>query len=329
MNLFGILGLPSAGVQTKKVIASISPAMTKELATLAPNVRIVPACDDPALEREIPDADAAVGFKLSRDQFVQAKKLKWLHVGSAGVERALIPELVASDVVVTNMKNLYGPQIGDHAFAFLLALTRKLNLTIPKQQLEEWPAGRDGMYELDGTTAVIIGVGGIGSHIAQRAHGFGMKVIGVDVRDLSVSNTVQRVVPPDMLNSVLPEADVVFVAVPHTPKSERMMGPKQFERMKQGSYFIALSRGMTYDQGALIKALESRRLAGAGLDVCDPEPLPKGNALWKFPNVIITPHTSGGSQNLKKRTDDLVRENIRRFGSGAPLLNVVDKKEGF
>jgi phosphoglycerate dehydrogenase-like enzyme len=236
---------------------------------------------------------------------------------------------VESNIVVTNAKNVYGPQIADHAFAFLLALTRKLNVTIPKQQLEEWPAGRDGMFELNGKTAVIIGVGGIGSQIAQRAHGFGMKVIGVDIRDVPASNVIQRVVPPDMLNSVLPEADVVFVSVPHTAKSEGMMGARQFELMKQGSYFIAMSRGKIYDHGALVKALDGRRLAGAGLDVTDPEPLPKGHPLWKFPNVIITPHISGGSDNLEARLYYLVKENIRRFGAGMPLLNVVDKKAGF
>ena len=315
--------------QTRKIVANLSPEMIKELGTLAPNVRIVGATGAAAVAREIADADALVSINMTPDMFKQAKRLKWLHVGSAGVERALFPELVASDVVVTNMKNIYGPQIADHAFAFLLALTRKLNITIPKQHLEEWPAGRDGMFELAGKTAVIIGVGGLGSQIAQRANGFGMKVIGVDVRDIPVTNIVQRVVHPDMLNSVLPEADVVFVSVPHTPKSEGMMGAQQFDLMKKGSYFIAMSRGKIYNHSALVKALDSKRLAGAGLDVTDPEPLPKGHPLWKFPNVIITPHTSGGSDNLQKRTDDLVRENIRRFGAGLPLLNVVDKKEGF
>ena len=182
---------------------------------------------------------------------------------------------------------------------------------------------------MNGTTAVIIGVGGIGSQIAQRAHGFGMKVIGVDIRDIPAGDTVQRVVPPDMLDSVLPVADVVFVSVPHTKKSERMMGAHEFELMKQGSYFIAMSRGKIYDHAALVKALDSKRLAGAGLDVTDPEPLPNGDPLWKFPNVVITPHTSGGSDNLQARLDYLVKENIKRFGAGLPLLNVVDKKEGF
>src|SRR5687768_4222333 len=182
--------------QTKKVIANLSPEMLKELATLAPNVRIV-AATGPAVAREIVDADALVSITLTPALLKQAKQLKWVHVGSAGVEnrggQGLFPELVASDIVVTNMKQVYGPQIADHAFAFLLALTRKLNVTIPKQQLEEWPAGREGMFELNGKTAVIIGVGGIGSQIAQRAHGFGMKIIGVDIRDIPVTNVIQRV----------------------------------------------------------------------------------------------------------------------------------------
>ncbi|HYI94363.1 MAG TPA: D-2-hydroxyacid dehydrogenase [Bryobacteraceae bacterium] len=323
----------AVSAQTKKVIANLSPEMTAELAKTAPNVKIVPA-RNADLAKEIVDADAIVGVRLTPELLKQAKQLKWLHISSAGVEphgnqTGLFPELIESNVVVTNAKNVYGPQIADHAFAFLLALTRKLNITIPRQNLEEWPQGREGMYELDGKTAVIIGVGGIGSQIAQRAHGFGMKVIGVDIRDIPRNNIIQRVVPPDMLDSVLPEADVVFVAVPHTKKSEGMMGARQFELMKQGSYFIAISRGKIYDHAALAKALDSKRIAGAGLDATEPEPLPKGHALWKFPNVVITPHSSGGSDNLQARQNYLVRENIRRFGAGLQLLNLVDKKEGF
>lgn len=319
--------------QSKKVIANLPPDMVADLAKKAPNVKIVPA-NGADVAKEIVDADALVGVRLTPDLFKQAKQLKWLHISSAGVEphgnqTGLFPELVESNVVVTNAKNVYGPQIADHAFALLLALTRKLNVTLPRQNLEEWPAGREGMFELDGKTAVIIGVGGIGSQIAQRAHGFGMKVIGVDIRDIPRSVMIQRVVTPDMLDSVLPEADVVFVSVPHTKKSEGMMGAKQFELMKRGSYFIAMSRGKIYDHQALVKALDSKKLAGAGLDATDPEPLPKGHALWKFPNVVITPHTSGGSDNLQARLNYIVSENIRRFGAGLPLLNTVDKKAGF
>ncbi len=319
--------------QSKKVIANLSPEVLKELATSAPNVKIV-ASRGADLAKEVVDADAIVGAPLTPELFKQTKQLKWLHIGSAGVEAhgnqvGLFPALIASDVMVTNAKNVYGPQIADHAFGFLLALTRKLNVTIPRQPLEEWQTARTGMFELDGKTAVIIGVGGIGSQIAQRAHGFGMKVIGVDIRDIPTGVIVQRVVPPDMLDSVLPEADVVFVSVPSTDKSNGMMGARQFELMKQGSYFIAMSRGKIYDHMALAKALESKRLAGAGLDATDPEPLPKGHPLWKAPNIVITAHVSGGSDNLQKRLDFIVKENIRRFGAGLPLLNVVDKKAGF
>ena len=334
LRVFALLAFSSVmPAQTKKVIANLPPDMLKELAATAPNVKIV-AVRGPEVAKEIVDADAMVGVTLTPELFKQAKRLKWLHISSAGVEShgrqtGVFPELADSDVVVTNAKNVYGPQIADHAFAFLLALTRKLNVTIPQQQLEEWPPGRDGMFELNGKTAVIIGVGGIGSQIAQRAHGFGMKVIGVDIRDIPVSNMVQRVVPPDMLDAVLPEADVVFVSVPHTKKSEGMMGAREFELMKRGSYFIAMSRGKIYDHQALVKAVDSKRLAGVGLDATDPEPLPKGHPLWKFPNVLITPHISGGSDQLETRLTNLVKENIRRFGAGLPLLNVVDKKEGF
>ena len=120
----------------------------------------------------------------------------------------------------------YGPQIADHAFAFLLALTRKLNVTIPRQQLEEWPSGRDGMFELNGKTAVMIGVGGIGMQISQRAWAFGMNVIGVDPESIPFSPFIKKVVKPDQLDEVIPEADVVFISAPHTPMSHSELRPR-------------------------------------------------------------------------------------------------------
>jgi D-2-hydroxyacid dehydrogenase (NADP+) len=316
------------GAQTRKIIANGVPdELVRELESTLGNVKLVKA-SGPQLEREIEDADAIIGG-INEAMFSKARKLKWVQTTSAGVERQVFPAFAKSDVVLTNARNVYGPQIADHAFAFLLALTRNLYQSIPNQHKEEWPRGREGMVELNGKTAVVIGVGSIGGNIAQRAHGFGMRVIGVDPRDLPPSNVVSRVVRPDQIDSVLPEADVVFIAAPHTPKSEGMMGPRQFELMKKGSYFIAMSRGKIYNTEALVKALDSKRLAGAGLDVTDPEPLPKGHPLWKFQNVIITPHTSGGSDNLDARTNTLLKENITRFAKGMPLLNVVDKAEGY
>ncbi len=314
--------------QNKKIIApGMSAKMVQEIQAAVPNVTIITA-RGPEMAKELADADAIIGG-ITPEQFKTAKKLKWVHISSAGVEKGLFPDLVNSDVVVTSAKIMYGPQIADHAFAFLLALTRRLNQTIPAQSQEEWGGGRDNMFELNGKTAVIIGVGGIGSQIAQRAHGFGMKVIGVDPKDIAPNNEINRVVPPDQLDSVIPLADVVFISAPDTPKSEGMMGAKEFELMKKGSYFIAVSRGKVYSTSGLVKALDSGKLAGAGIDVVDPEPLPKGHPLWKFKNIVITPHTAGGSDNLNARLTALVEENIKRFAAGEPLKNVINKKEGY
>src|SRR5438132_5564961 len=253
----------------------------RDYRTAGQGAAIVLAKSPADMAREVVDADAVIGG-LSQDQFGKAKNLKWVQTFSAGVEGLRWKEFLDSNIVLTNCKIVQGPNIADHAMALLLALTRGLNTFFTEKEKEHWDREGRELLELQDMTAVIIGVGGIGSQIAQRAHGFGMKVIGVDIRDIPPSAEVQRIVPPDMLDTVLPEADVVFVSVPHTKKTEGMMGGRQFELMKRGSYFIAMSRGKIYDQQALIKALDSQKLAGAGMDVTNPEPLPKGNPLWKF-----------------------------------------------
>ena len=140
---------------------------------------------------------------------------------------------------------------------------------------------------------------------------------------------MSRIVTPDHLDEVLPQADVVFVSAPLTPQSRHMMSMRQFDLMKKGSYFIAVSRGGLYDTPALVKALDSKRLAGAGLDVTEPEPLPKGHALWNFPNVVITPHIAGQSPGSFERRVGVIRENIRRLARGERMINVVDKQKGY
>ena len=140
---------------------------------------------------------------------------------------------------------------------------------------------------------------------------------------------IKRYVKPDQLDEVLPEADVVFVSAPHTEQSHKMVGAMQFELMKRGAYFIAVSRGGLYEMDALVKALDGKRLSGAGVDVTDPEPLPKGHPLWKFDNAIVTPHVAGRSDQDWGRMVGTARENIKRFAAGKPLINVVDKQKGY
>ncbi|MFN7923372.1 MAG: D-2-hydroxyacid dehydrogenase [Bryobacteraceae bacterium] len=293
---------------------------------------VVVAKNAAEFSRMVPEADAVIGG-IGKQDYPAAKKLKWVQTISAGVEAfSFWPEFVKSDIQLTNCKVVQGPTIADHAFAMLLALTRGLNEYIPGRAKREW-GGRNsmpqGMTELPGMTAVIVGAGGIGTQIAQRAHGFGMKVIGVDPRDMPVSNYFQEIVPPDRLDEVLPKADVVFVSAPLTPKSERMIASKQFDAMKRGAYFVAVSRGRLYDKQALVKALDSKKIAGAGLDVTDPEPLPAEDSLWNFPNVVITPHVASAAEGSNQRRIGVIEDNIRRFAHGEPLTHVVDKSKGY
>jgi D-2-hydroxyacid dehydrogenase (NADP+) len=242
-----------------------------------------------------------------------------------------VPEIKNSQVVMTNMKIVQGVEIADHALALLLALTRRLDVAMEDRKSETWRSLQNygPPLELQGKTALVIGVGGIGTQIAIRAKAFGMTVIGVDPKDMPYTPYLDRTVWPDRLDTVLPEADVVFVSAPHTPQSERMIGAAQFAKMKKGVLFIAVSRGKLYDNDALVAALKSEKVAAAGLDVTETEPLPKGHALWKTGRVIITPHIAGRSDGEGARYFELYKDNLIRFAKGEPLRHQVDKQKGY
>lgn len=322
----------AASAQVKKVVTvNQPPNVIQDWQSASSKVRVVNATPD-TLNRELADADGFIG-EIKPNHIRIAKNLKWVQTMSAGVERVLHlsggNDLRDSNIILTNNQIVQGPEIADHAMAMLLTLARGLPKYIADRQSETWQARPFNGIELNTKTAIVIGVGGIGNQIAIRAWAHGMKVIGVDPEDIPYSPFITKVVKPDQLNEVLPQADVVFVSAPHTEKSHKMMGGRQFEMMKPNSFFIAVSRGGLYDMPGLVKALDSKRLAGAGVDVTDPEPLPKGHALWKFDNAIITPHVAGRSDLDRARMIGTIRENIRRFGEGKPLLNVVDKRKGY
>ncbi|MGE5647677.1 MAG: D-2-hydroxyacid dehydrogenase [Acidobacteriota bacterium] len=319
--------LAAAG-QPKKILLTIDdPSLLQQFQRVTPLARIVPVTRA-TLITEIADADAVIG-SVSPAAVRAARRLKWVQALSAGVEHLLFPDLRDSAIVLTNNKIVQGPEIADHAMALLLTLSRRLNLLAAKQAQGEWDRSDYTGIELNGKTAVIVGVGGIGTQIAVRASAFGMRVIGVDPEDRPYLPSIARMVKPDQLDTVLPEADVVFIAAPHTPQSRKMIGTRQFELMKPHSYFIAVSRGALYDMDGLVHALDGKRLDGAGVDVTDPEPLPKGHPLWKFENAIVTPHIAGQSDQVGARLAATVEENIRRFVEGKPLINVVDKQKGY
>jgi phosphoglycerate dehydrogenase-like enzyme len=315
----------------KIVISDADPALVQELQGVTSSAKVV-AVTPQNLAQEIVDADAFIG-NIRPEQVRAGKKLRWVQTMSAGVENVLhrsgSNDLRDSNIVLTNNQIVQGPEIADHAMGMLLTLSRGIHQFLADKQGEEWRPRPYTGIELNGRTAVVIGVGGIGTQIAFRAWAHGMTVIGVDPEDIPYMPVISRVVKPDQIDTVLPQADVVFVSAPHTPASHKMLGLKQFELMKQGAYFIAVSRGSLYDLDALVKGLQSKRLAGAGVDVTDPEPLPKGHPLWKCEDAIITPHIAGRSDKDRARMVATIKENIRRFVEGKPLINVVDKQKGY
>jgi phosphoglycerate dehydrogenase-like enzyme len=334
--LFALLALVStdaaAQVQKKKILVGSGRAdLVEDLREATPLAEIVSVTPETVMQ-EIVDADAFIG-RITPEQVRAGTKLKWVGSMSAGVEQVLHlsggTDLRDSDIVLTNNQIVQGPEIADHAMAMLLTLSRDIDRFLEDKRHRRWRPRPYPGIELNGRTAVVIGVGGIGTQISFRAWAHGMTVIGVDPEDIPFMPVIQKVVKPDQLNDVLPQADVVFMAAPHTPKSHKMMGAEQFGLIRDGGYFIAVSRGKTYDLDALADAVQSGHLAGAGVDVTDPEPLPEDHPLWAMDNVVITPHIAGRSDKDRDRMVGTLAENIRRFVEGKPLINVVDKRKGY
>ncbi len=242
-----------------------------------------------------------------------------------------MPELVrANRIALTNSRGVHGPVIAEHAMAMLLALTRNLAFYREGQRGGRWLGDPPRpSLALRGRTMFVVGLGGIGSEIAARAHAFGMRVIATRRTDAPSPPHIARVGKPADLHAFLAEADVVVICVPLTRETERLFDDRAFAAMKKGAFLLNVARGRIVDTDALRRALRSGKLAGAGLDVTDPEPLPPDHPLWKDPNVLITPHVSSDAELTRERRTALFRENLRRFGAGKPLLNVVDKKAGY
>jgi len=325
--------MEDAKLQLTYFARSISKVEQAELAKIAPNLKVVTGLSQGDALARAEEAHGVDARYATPDFLAKASKLRWVQVPSAGVDRYLgIKPLIENDaIVMTNNRAIHGPTIADHSMAMLLSLTRNLTYYGKKQQEGKWARGGGSMKSiaLEGKTMFVVGLGGIGSEIAQRAHGFGMNVIGTRRSDRPSPDYIKRVGKPKDLLSMLPEADVVVLAVPLTDETKDMLNTAAFDAMKPGAYLINIARGKVVNTEALLKALKSGKLAGAGLDVTDPEPLPVGHELWKQENVIITPHIASRSGLTNERRSALLLENLRRFGAGEPLLNVVNKKAGY
>jgi phosphoglycerate dehydrogenase-like enzyme len=301
------------------------------LAADVPGLSVVAAEDLDEAAKAIANAEAAFGT-IPASLLCQAARLRWLQAPQAAPPAGYYyPELIAHPVVVTNFREIYNDHIGAHIMAFVLAFARGLHYYLPQQWRRQWhPAPLDtGVVHLPETTALIVGVGGIGAEAARLAAAFGIRVIGVDPRRREPPPGVAELHGPDALDSLLPRADFVILTVPHTPATEGFMHRARFQRMKPSAFFINIGRGMTTRLDDLVQALRAGEIAGAGLDVFEQEPLPSDHPLWTMRGVLITPHTAGYGPYLDERRFEILLDNCRRFVAGQPLRNVVDKSSWF
>jgi phosphoglycerate dehydrogenase-like enzyme len=303
-------------------------SQVEEIRAQTPDADYITATDEQVLERAV-ELDALIGCPrraFSEALFERnASTLRWVHATGAGVEEFLIPRFVQSDIVFTNGKIIQGPEVADHAMALLLALARNIHFHVRGESPKHLPRP----IELRGKTALVVGLGGIGMLIAERAAAFGMRVFGLNPQPVPMLGFIAGVFPPDRLQEALPLADAVLVATPLTELTIGLFGRKEFECMKPEAYFIAVSRGQTVRTNDLLQALRRKRIAAAGLDVTEPEPLAEDHPLRSLPNVILTPHIAGLSDQNRRRSFELVKTNVERFVRGLPLLNIVDKKLGY
>jgi phosphoglycerate dehydrogenase-like enzyme len=274
---------------------------------------------------DIETADAAYGT-VPPELFARAKKLRWICASRAGLGGAYFYDaLVKSDVVVTGMHGSYNEHLSTHAVALLLAFARRFEYYLPQKRWQRGP----GMIDLSTQTVLIVGVGGAGSEASKQCAAFGMRVLGTDPRVTEPPAGMAELSTPDRLEERLGEADFVIVTTPETPDTLGMFNARLFSRMKRGAYFINIARGRCVVTQDLIAALQSGQLAGAGLDVVDPEPLPPDSPLWGMPNVLITPHAAILGTPYRQKWEAILLENCRRFAAGQPLINVVDKEKWF
>ena len=277
-----------------------------------------------------PGTEVLFGY-LDAALFALMPDLKWVQATASGVDAMLFPACRESDVVLTCEKGLVGSHLADHAMALLLAVTRRLALAV-RAGPESWSSRlqyRREQLELEGLSLGIVGFGGTGRALARRAAGFDMTIRALDRSALAGTAEVAEVAPFEALDALLAASDVVALCAPLTAETRHLMNRARFAAMKPGAILVNVTRGELVEQEALIDALESGHLGGAGLDVVHSEPLEADDPLWRYPNVVMTPHTAGASQLRAGRNMARFIENLGRCRNGEPLLGVVNKELGF
>jgi len=287
------------------------------------------------IEEHLREAEIIFTFSLRPEQFRFAQKLRWIHAPTAAVHQLLFPELVSSDVILSNAREVHGPVVAEHVIALIFALAKKIPQVARLQQRRTW--GQDAIWndgprprEVAGATLGLIGLGSIGCTVARMAAALGMRVIAVrEHGEKKKPEGVASVYPPAQIKDLLAQSDYVVVAAPLTEATRGLINADRLAAMRPDAYLINVGRGPQVDEAALADALRNRRIAGAALDVFEKEPLPSESPLWELENLLITPHTAGLTEKLWQRHYALFSENLRRYLAHKPLLSVVDKLKGY
>ncbi len=299
------------------------PGVVDELAELFPAATFV--------EGKVENPEVIIG-QCPGDLIAASGKLVWVQIFSAGAERCVsIPKIANGNIQLTNGQKMSAPAIGEHAVAMSLSLAR--GLIHYKENMADGSWDRDwarngGVYSVSGKTMLVVGLGGIGSAAASRAKALGMRVIAIRNSSREGPEYVDYVGLSNELDTLIAQADIIINSLPLTPETRGLFDEDLFTKTKPGAYFINVGRGGTVDSDALVAALNSGQIGGAGLDVTDPEPLPAEHPLWRMDNVVITPHISWAGYDVRYG-QTLLRENLRRYLAGEPLLNIVDPERGY
>ncbi len=301
-----------------------------KLEALAEGYDILISRDAGEIEERAADIEIAAG-SFSRALLANMLRLEWFQQWGAGADWLRdYSQLRDKNFILTNASGVHPVQISEHVFALLLAFARQLPQALEAQQDRRWlELGNGDVFELQGKTLLLVGVGAIGERTAQLARAFGMRVVGLRRHPEKSVPGVDRMVGLDRLHAELPDADAVVLTVPLTDETYHLFGARELGLMKDSACLVNIGRGGTVDEAALAEALEAGKFAGVGLDVFEHEPLSEDSPLWTAGRVIVTSHYAGSSPHYDERAFGIFLENLERYLKGEELLNVVDKDLGY
>jgi phosphoglycerate dehydrogenase-like enzyme len=299
-----------------------------------PQTYVVNLPDYKRVDEEIVDAEIVVAWSIRPEQIAAAKKLRWIHSPAAAVHQLIFPELVNSDIILTNAREVHGPVVAEHVIALIFALAKKIPDSVRLQEKHVW--GQQILWdelprirEVAGATLGMIGLGSIGRPVVKSAKALGMRVIAVREHPEKGSEGADAVFAPVQIDEVFRQADYIVLAAPVTASTKAIANAERLALMKRDACLINVGRGQLVDEPALASALREKKIGGAALDVFPKEPLAADSPLWDVPNLLITPHTAALTDKLWERHYALFSENLRRYLGGEPLSAVVDKQKGY